>query len=87
MAVLFGSLLILLLIGVPIAFVLGLSPLIYFLSQGQIPKLLFPLKMFNNATIFYLMAMIPFLLTCIGVLFLITYVDGIVMFIPNLFMK
>ena len=50
---------ILLLMGIPIAFVLGLTPFIYWIIEGGIPSIIFPQRMFSGSSSFVLMA-IPF---------------------------
>lgn len=51
--------LILMLMGIPIAFVLGLTPFIYWIIEGGIPSIIFPQRMFSGSSSFVLMA-IPF---------------------------
>jgi C4-dicarboxylate transporter DctM subunit len=50
---------ILLLLGIPIAFVMGLTPLVYFLVKGDLPGILFPQRMFSVTENFVLLA-VPF---------------------------
>lgn len=50
---------ILMLMGIPIAFVLGLTPFIYWIIEGGIPSIIFPQRMFSGSSSFVLMA-IPF---------------------------
>ena len=51
--------LILMLMGIPIAFVLGLTPFFYWIIEGGIPSIIFPQRMFSGSSSFVLMA-IPF---------------------------
>lgn len=51
--------LLLLFIGIPIAFVIGITPFIKMLISGDIPHTIFPQQMFSGATIYMLFA-IPF---------------------------
>ena len=50
---------ILMLMGIPIAFVLGLTPFIYWIIEGGVPSIIFPQRMFSGSSSFVLMA-IPF---------------------------
>lgn len=47
------------LMGMPIAFAIGLTPFIYWIIGGGIPSIIFPQRMFSGSSIFVLMA-IPF---------------------------
>ena len=61
--VLFGCFLILLLLGVPIAFAIGLGALVPIVSQGNIPLTLVVSRMFGGMDSFPLMAIPFFVLT------------------------
>ncbi len=62
-SILFGSFLILLVLGVPIAFAIGLGSLIPIVSQGNIPLTLIVSRMFGGIDSFPLMAIPFFVLT------------------------